>query len=385
MMHEEVDDDIPPPPPPTPPRRRKVVKKKDKEEEEEDLSGFSGEEEEEEEEQQPHPKASGKHGSYVEYYYDFLKELNGCLTVKSNQDVDWRSVSQTIQRFADDRNKELGRSSVSKWCSPYLINKDFSICIFAHGKHPTRCLALIDVATGLFTRLQPCERKGLKGGRKLHSAANKLQLASTKRGFWLALQPMISSGYTVQSLKDETKLQELLNLYDTHVAGMEKNPFKGEQAKLPMKQQFDIERYPNSTWTSVSASASEVVVTKDPGNAKKRKRLHYAGESFKQPRICDLVVSGEVPKFTEYLANKQQTSAASILLSMQKTRFPADEIDIGKEMRSMNTEQIENEVNFLRSCDMGNCGLDDDALDISIADRIREEEEEEVFKFDFGD
>jgi hypothetical protein len=239
-------------------------------------------------------------------------------------------------------------------------------------------MALIDTANATFIRLEPGEKKGLKGGRKLCPTPNKLQLSSTKRGFWLALKPMKDANYTKESLQDEEKLKQLLEYYDNHVAGMEKNPFKEEQAKLPWKQQFDLTKYPTNAWASIVAS--EAVVVKDPGNAKKRKRLAYAGESSKQPRICDLVVGDEeVPKFVEHLAKEQETSAVSILMKLKETKFDADEIDIGKEMLLMQREQQENETNFLKSCDLGNCGLDDESLGIVPA------EGEEVFNFDFGD
>jgi hypothetical protein len=148
-----------------------------------------------------------------------------------------------------------------------------------------------------------------------------------------------------------------------------------------MKQQFDIERYPNSTWSSIVSSES--VTAKDPGNAKKRKKAIYAGESSKQPRICDLVVTEELPKFTEYLAKKNDTSAANVLLGLQKTKFPADEIDIQREMTSMEAENAQNEFNFLKSCDLGNCGLDDESL--ANYDAEREREQEEFLKRQFED
>lgn len=321
--------------------------------------------------------SSSTGGGYAQEYYTFINSFNKLLDVKADKEVDWKAVSKELTRFADQRNSELSPNSPYKWCSPYLISKPNAICIFAHSKHPTRCMALIDTANATFIRLEPCEKKGLNSGRKLGPTANKLQLASTKRGFWLALKPMKDANYTKESLSDEEKLKQLLDYYDNHVAGMEKNPFKGDQAKLPWKQQFDLSKYPTTAWASIVAAENTVV--KDPGNTKKRKRLDYAGESSKQPRICDLVAADEeVPKYVDHLAKEQETSAVSILMKLKETKFDADEIDISKEMEMMQREQQENEISFLKSCDLGNCGLDDESLGVKPG-------EEEEFKFDFGD
>lgn len=257
---------------------------------------------------------------YREEYEKFITEFNKLL---SSKPPNWRAISLKVESFCLERKK--ANKANYDWVSPYTITKDFTICVMAHGKKPERALCVINVANGTFKRLEPHYKNTFRHPDPiLRIAPNLLQLASTKRGFWVALKETCGdNAFTIYDLK--TKNKELMEMYNKYVKYMHTSPFTGKDRKLPYVEQFDILHYPNETWANKHLIKSS---TKDAPDTKKRPRSKTPVDFEKKKRICDLA------RCEEPIKPYQESNIAPT----DHETFETDMIDIKLEMKQINSE-----------------------------------------------
>jgi len=257
--------------------------------------------------------------THNEEYKNFISKFNPLLANK--EEINWNEVSNYIDSFCAKINANIPNDG-PKWSSPYHIKTDMTICVLAHGKKPMRALAVIDATNGEFKRLEPEEKKGFKGNsRKLKLTANVLELATTKRGFWVVLNTSLKYKYNFQNIKEQT--DDILILYDLYVKNMDISPFTDERKKNAFTEQFDVVHYPNAEWCKYFLTEKKKSESK---SLLKRKKKSLDFES-KKVRICDLVEVKNIPKY-----NNSYIESAS-------TKFPKrDVISIKEEINHITNE-----------------------------------------------
>jgi hypothetical protein len=279
---------------------------------------------------------------YKEEYDKFIVDFNILL---SKPEKNWKEISSKVDEFCVEKKKFF--KADYDWVSPYTITKDFTICVMAHGKKPERALCVINVANGTFKRLKPHYKNTFRHPDPiLRIEPNLLQLASTKRGFWVALKETCGpDAFTIYDLK--SKNDQLMQLYNKYVKFMDTSPFSGKERKLAYIEQFDILRYPNESWVNKSVNKSKV---KDSSYSKKRPKLKTNFDNEKKIRICDLV-KGEV----EIIPYQESDIAPK-----DHQTFETDIIDVKLEMANLNSE--ENDFDSIQ----GDNGSDDDIFGIMM-------------------
>lgn len=257
---------------------------------------------------------------YKEDYEKFIVDFNILL---SKPQKNWRAISLKVDEFCAEKKKMLKVDY--DWVSPYTITKDFTVCVMAHGKKPERALCVINVANGTFKRLKPHYKNTFRHPDPiLRIEPNLLQLASTKRGFWVALKETCGEdAFTIHDLK--TKNDELMQLYNKYVKFMDSTPSNEKDKKLAYIEQFDIIHYPNESWVKRSLNETKL---KDNANTKKRPKLKTNFESDKKRRICDLV------KCDEEIIPYQK----SVVAPKNHEDFETDVIDIKLELKIISDE-----------------------------------------------
>lgn len=288
--------------------------------------------------------------AYQKEYIDFIQPFNQLLS--SETDVDWSKVSNEISAFCMKRNAELPEKS-EKWCSPFFIQWDQAVCILAHSKLPTRCLAVFDVNKGTFHRLELKEKKGLNAGIRLCKANNSLKLAGTKRGFWCAHVGTAQLKVDMEMIEnDKTVEDQMISLYLKFVADMEVSPFKTGES-IAYKQQFDMTKYPNASWKTAIANVKEKK-TKTLG--KRAQTVRVTEKSRKRP--CDWVNVTEIPNYVEGIVNMTSSKLNKEQLNhLLNKKMPSDKIFIQDELDKL---EKEDRLDYTKSCDQSELLLFDE-------------------------